>query len=336
MAGKRAWMMATVVLVSAAAVAAPRASFDFAAVPSSAAYQEVSEALDVEVVLDPQLPARVVTLTLDEVTAEEALDAVARAAGHFVADDGRGGLVVADDTPQKRRDYEPLVLRVFQLSHIPVKQADLLLRSLVEARRLASDERHNTLSLRDTAAKVCVAERLLSIADQPEAEVDLSVSLVELAPRAILGGDELPVRLPATEVQRWLASDHVRSLWSGGLGLVGPAKGGLSAQTDDAGFALEVRARTHPGAGTVTLDVEVDSSLQVRTGESSERRQASARSSARLDQGEAMVIRLLDPGRDRWRVLLVAPMRVEPTRFSDNQLEAFRVGTESHIDVRCD
>jgi general secretion pathway protein D len=90
-----------------------------------------------------------------------------QAAGHFYKVLDPKTIVVAEDNPQNRRDYEDLVIKTFFLSNADVKEVDKLLRSLIEARRLSTNEQLNAITLRDTADKVAIAEKLITVNDRP-------------------------------------------------------------------------------------------------------------------------------------------------------------------------
>ena len=79
-------------------------------------------------------------------------------------------ILLVEDNPQNRRDYEDLVIKTFFLSNADVKEIDKLLRSLIEARRLSTNEQLNAITLRDTADKVAIAEKLINTNDKAKAE----------------------------------------------------------------------------------------------------------------------------------------------------------------------
>jgi general secretion pathway protein D len=148
--------------------------------PIKEIYQALGKAYGFNVLFDPKLRDDELTIELTDVTAEQALEIVMQAAGHFYKVLDEGSIIIADDTPQNRREYEDLVIKTFFLSNADVKDVDKLLRSLIEARRLATNEQLNSITLRDTADKVAIAERLITIADKAKAEVLVDVELLQL------------------------------------------------------------------------------------------------------------------------------------------------------------
>ena len=80
-----------------------------------------------------------------------------RAAGHFYKVLDEHSIIIAADTPQNRRNYEDLVIQTFFLSNAEVKDVMTMLRSLIGAKNVATNEQLNAIIMRDTADKVKVA-----------------------------------------------------------------------------------------------------------------------------------------------------------------------------------
>ncbi len=148
--------------------------------PVKEIYDAVGKAYGFNVIFDPKLKDDRIAVELRDVTSERALEIVMQASGHFYKVLDAKTIIVAEDTPQNRRDYEDLVIKTFFLSNAEVKEVDKLLRSLIEARRLATNEQLNAITLRDTADKVAIAEKLISVNDKAKAEVLVDVELMEV------------------------------------------------------------------------------------------------------------------------------------------------------------
>jgi general secretion pathway protein D len=148
--------------------------------PVKEIYQAMAKAYGFNVIFDPKLRDDKLPIELNDVTAERALELVMQHAGHFYKVLDSNTIIIAEDTPQNRREYEDLVIKTFFLSNADVKEVDKLLRSLIEARRLATNEQLNAITLRDTADKVAIAEKLISANDKAKAEVLVDVELMEV------------------------------------------------------------------------------------------------------------------------------------------------------------
>jgi general secretion pathway protein D len=143
-------------------------------------YRAVGDAFGINVLFDPNLKDQEIAIELKEVTAQSALETLMRAAGHFYKVLDEHTIIIAQDTPQNRRIYEDLVIQTFFLSNAEVKDVVTILRSLVDAKKIAQNEQLNAVILRDTADKVKVAERIIEANDKSKAEVVVDVELLQL------------------------------------------------------------------------------------------------------------------------------------------------------------
>jgi general secretion pathway protein D len=143
-------------------------------------YRALGKAFGINVLFDPNLRDQEIAIDLKEVTAQAALETLMRAAGHFYKVMDEHSIIIAQDTPQNRRTYEDLVIQTFFLSNAEVKDMLTILRSLIDARKIATNEQLNAIILRDTADKVKVAERIIESNDKSKAEVVVDVELLQI------------------------------------------------------------------------------------------------------------------------------------------------------------
>ena len=159
-------------------------------------YRALGKAFGINVLFDPNLRDQEIAIDLKDVTAQSALETLMRAAGHFYKVMDEHSIIIAQDTPQNRRTYEDLVIQTFFLSNAEVKDMLTILRSLIDARKIATNEQLNAIILRDTADKVKVAERIIEANDKSKAEVVVDVELLQInsRPAARPGGQPLQLR----------------------------------------------------------------------------------------------------------------------------------------------
>ena len=143
-------------------------------------YRALGDAFGINILFDQNLKDQEVSITLEGVTAERALEHLMRTAGHFYKVVDEHSIIVAADTPQNRKTYEDLVIQTFFLSNAEIKDMMTILRSLIDSRRIASNEQLNAIILRDTADKVKVAERIIQANDKARAEVVVDVELLQI------------------------------------------------------------------------------------------------------------------------------------------------------------
>ena len=143
-------------------------------------YRAIGQAFGINILFDPKLRDAKMSIELKNVTARQALESVMQASGHFYKVLDEKTVIVVEDTPQNRRDYEDLVVKTFFLSNADVKDVNNMLRALIDARRIATNEQLNSVVIRDTADKVAIAERLINANDKAKAEVLVDVELIQV------------------------------------------------------------------------------------------------------------------------------------------------------------
>jgi general secretion pathway protein D len=102
-------------------------------------------------------------------------------------------IIVYPNTPEKRREYQEQIVRVFYLTSAEAKGAAAFLRSMLNIREPYIDERTNMLSLRDSQENIQLAERLLALYDAGEPEVLLEVEVLEVSATRLT---ELGIKFP--------------------------------------------------------------------------------------------------------------------------------------------
>ncbi len=95
-------------------------------------------------------------------------------------------ILIYPDAPQKLKDYQDLVMRTFYLTNIDANTAMSMVKTMLKTRDVFIDERLNTLTMRDSADAVRMAEKLFQAQDQSNPEVVLEVEVMEVARQRIL------------------------------------------------------------------------------------------------------------------------------------------------------
>src|SRR5262245_38349271 len=143
-------------------------------------YRALGKAFGINILFDPNLKDQEIAIELKNVDAQKALETLMRAAGHFYKVMDEQTIIIAADNPQNRRTYEDQVIQTFFLSNAEVKDMMSVLRSLVDAKKIATNEQLNAIIMRDTADKVKVAQRLIEANDKSKAEVVVDVELLQI------------------------------------------------------------------------------------------------------------------------------------------------------------
>lgn len=104
-------------------------------------------------------------------------------------------IIIYPNTPEKQREYQEQVIRVFYLASADVKGAAVFLKQMLKIRDPFVDERSNMLALRDSPENIQLAERLISLFDAGEPEVLLDVEVIEVSSSRLT---ELGIKFPSS------------------------------------------------------------------------------------------------------------------------------------------
>lgn len=134
-----------------------------------------------------------VTIYLKQVRVEDALDLIVSThqLSRKVLDDRT--VLLYPNTPEKQREYQEQVIRVFYLASAEAKGAAAFLKAMLKLKEPFVDERSNMLALREPPETVALAERLIGLYDTQEPEVLLELEVLEVRSTRLT---ELGIKLP--------------------------------------------------------------------------------------------------------------------------------------------
>ncbi|MGA7614195.1 MAG: secretin N-terminal domain-containing protein [Thermoanaerobaculia bacterium] len=143
-------------------------------------YRSLGNAFGINILFDPAVKDDKIAIELHDVTAQQALERVMQAANQFYKVLDEKTIIVVPDTPQLRRQYEDLVIRTFYLSNADAEQVTNVLRTMLEARNVFPLKALNAITIRDTADKVKIAQKIIEANDKAKAEVVIDVELLQM------------------------------------------------------------------------------------------------------------------------------------------------------------
>jgi general secretion pathway protein D len=146
-------------------------------------FDTIGKLAGLTVIYDPDFPARRITVELNNVTLEQALEIVSLESKAFVKPVTENIIFVIPDQPAKRRDYEENVVRTFYLANT-VQAQDLTeivtgLRQLLDLKRIFQINGQNAIVIRDSPDKLLVAAKMIDDVDKAKPEVVVQVQVVE-------------------------------------------------------------------------------------------------------------------------------------------------------------
>ncbi|MGE0864140.1 MAG: secretin N-terminal domain-containing protein [Vicinamibacterales bacterium] len=141
----------------------------------------------INVTFDRDFQDRSITLKLEGVSLEQALQQIMIANQLFYKVVNERTIIVAADSTQKRAQYEEQVIRTFFISHADATEMQALLNTLLRVAGMAiqpqivPNKTANTITIRGTAAVVQIAEKVIEANDKPRAEVSVDVQILEVS-----------------------------------------------------------------------------------------------------------------------------------------------------------
>ncbi|MFN2386787.1 MAG: secretin N-terminal domain-containing protein [Thermoanaerobaculia bacterium] len=148
--------------------------------PLKQIYQSLAAAAGINVIFDPQLKDDNVAIVLTNIEFQRALETLMRQENHFYKIVDEKTILIAADTPANRKTYEDLVIRTFYLSNADVQDVANAMRAILQTTRIHPNKADNSITLRDTADKVAIAERIVEQNDKQLAEVVVDVELLQI------------------------------------------------------------------------------------------------------------------------------------------------------------
>lgn len=148
------------------------------------AYQELGRQFGVEVAFDVDLRARQIRFRIADVDFPTAARLLGDMTGTFWRPLSARLFFVADNTTQKRKDYEPSVVRTVLLpaSETPEQMTEItrLVRDLTGITRAQLDTHNRTLTLRASPRAVALASDLIEELERPTGELILEIEILEV------------------------------------------------------------------------------------------------------------------------------------------------------------
>ncbi|MFZ0980125.1 MAG: FG-GAP-like repeat-containing protein [Candidatus Acidiferrales bacterium] len=158
-------------------------SFDYRG-DTQGVYQEVGKQFGVEVAFDGDIVSRAVRFQVSDVDFPTAMRLLGDMTGTFWRPLGRRLFFVAENTPQKRKDFDVSVVRTILLpaSESPDDMMEIsrLVREMAGIPRSDLDVNSRTLTLRASPQAMAVATDLIDNLEQPTGELVLEVEILEV------------------------------------------------------------------------------------------------------------------------------------------------------------
>ena len=145
-------------------------------------FDTIGKLAGITITYDPDLPARRISVDLNNLTLQQALDIVCLQSKTFFKPITENIIFVAQETTQKHKDYDEQLVETFYLANT-VQSQDLTeitngLRQVLNLTKVQQLNSQNAIIVRDTADKLAIARKLLKDIDKAKPEVIIQVEVL--------------------------------------------------------------------------------------------------------------------------------------------------------------
>lgn len=171
-------------------------TLDFRNAPLSTVLEAITRGSGINFILDRDVKQdNRVTLYLRSAKVDDAIDLVVGAHQLSRRTIDPQTVLIYPNTPEKQREHQEQVIRVFHLGNAEAKSTATLLRTMLRIKDPFVDERANLIALRESPEIIALAERLVALHDIGDAEVMMEVEILEVKTARLT---ELGINFPNT------------------------------------------------------------------------------------------------------------------------------------------
>jgi len=121
-----------------------------------------------------------VTISIQDTPFEEAFNLILNSNSLFAQTVSPGVMIISPNTKQKQEQYQDLMIRTFYLSNAKAKDMLVLLKNMLDSKRMHANEQLNTIVIRDQPEKLEMAEKIILANDRLDSEVLFDVEVLEV------------------------------------------------------------------------------------------------------------------------------------------------------------
>jgi general secretion pathway protein D len=140
----------------------------------------IGKAGGINLIFDKDVRNDPVTISIQDTPFEEAFNLILNSNSLFAQNVSQGVMIVSPNTKQKQEQYQDLMIRTFYLSNAKAKDMLVLLKSMLDSKRMHANERLNTIVIRDQPDKLEMVEKIILANDRLESEVLFDVEVLEV------------------------------------------------------------------------------------------------------------------------------------------------------------
>ena len=148
-------------------------------------YETVGKLAGINVLFDPDYTSRRISIDLNSVTLQEALQIIALQSKTFWRPVTSNTVYIAQENPTKRKEVEQNVIKTFYLSNLSqqteIQEIVNTLRMILEISKIQALPSQNAVVVRGTPDQIALAEKLVSDLDKAKPEVVVDIAIMQVS-----------------------------------------------------------------------------------------------------------------------------------------------------------
>jgi general secretion pathway protein D len=140
----------------------------------------IGKAGGINLIFDKDVRNDPVTISIQDTPFDDAFNLILNSNSLFSHTISPGVVIVSPNTRQKQEQYQDLMIRTFYLSNAKAKDMLVLLKSMLDSKRMHANEQLNTIVIRDQPEKLEMAEKIILANDRLDSEVLFDVEVLEV------------------------------------------------------------------------------------------------------------------------------------------------------------
>ncbi len=156
-------------------------TLNFNRTPLQDVYKILSRLSGINFIFDEDVRPQTVSLELEDATFAQALTLLLELTDLDKKVLNPQTILLFAKTKDKQRQYVDQVIQLYYLDNIDAKKAIVMLRTMLQLRKVYVHEELNALVIRDTPDVIRLAQKILEAADRADAEVVFDLELVEVS-----------------------------------------------------------------------------------------------------------------------------------------------------------
>jgi general secretion pathway protein D len=134
----------------------------------------------INILLDDQVPNKQISIDMANVTFKQALENLVLSNTLYYKIIDSNNIILIPNSPQKRQQYDELIVRTLYPTHLDVKDLAAYLKAITKIDAVSINAALNSVTVRDTVGKVNMAERIIQALDKPRGDVLIDVEIIEV------------------------------------------------------------------------------------------------------------------------------------------------------------